>query len=161
MSFHVFHQPTPNVAHGKKNECAGVVFHHTAGAFRGAVAWLCNPEAKASAHVVIAKDGTQAVLANDVAVTWHAGRSFFKGRSGCNRFMLGVEFELLDAEELLTDAQIASALAWLSGRWERYGWTLSDMTHHRDISPGRKIDLNPTNWKRLRQAIAEAFAQDR
>lgn len=147
---------TPNVGQGQ-NECKGVVYHHTAGRYEGAVEWLCNPQAKASAHVVIAKDGRRKVLAADNLITWHAGRSEFRGRPWCNTYMLGVEFELLDAEERLTIHQLLSAMEWLAERWDRYGWDMSWMTHHREVSPGRKVDLNEENWLRLKAHIASRF----
>lgn len=147
---------TPNISKGH-NERRGVVFHHTAGGFEGAVNWLCNPTANASAHVVIAKDGRRTVLADDAQITWHAGRSEFRGRKHCNTFMLGVELELKDDKEHLTHEQIESVLEWLAERWDRYRWSLEWMTHHREVSPGRKVDLNEQNWLRLKAAIAARF----
>ena len=161
MPFAEVTRTTPNVSRNRTNACQGVVFHHTAGAYHGAVAWLRNPSSRVSAHVVIAKDGRRTVLAPDEAVTWHAGRSYFQGRRNCNDFMLGVEFELLDAHEALTDAQLQSVVEWLRPRWRRHGWSMAAMTHHveiRDAYRSRfgtrgapaKQDLNPTNWLRLR-----------
>lgn len=153
---------TPNLSPGT-NECKGVVFHHTAGSYAGSVAWLTDRRAKASAHVVIAKDGRRTVLAPDTAITWHAGRSVFRGRSGCNAFMLGVEFELtredVAAGAHLTDAQIQSALEWLRPRWTKHRWSLAWMTDHRAVSPDRKIDLSPANWQRLKIALAAEFGE--
>lgn len=37
-----------------------VVLHDTEGSYIGAVDWLCNPKAKASAHVVLSEDGLRA-----------------------------------------------------------------------------------------------------
>ena len=37
-----------------------VVVHDTEGAYSGAVSWLCNPAAQASAHVVLREDGLEA-----------------------------------------------------------------------------------------------------
>lgn len=156
-----FSRPTIRTSTGV-NEKLGVVFHHTAGAFDGAVRWLSDdPAGTASAHVVIAKDGRRAALADDDAVTWHAGDSTFKGRRWCNRFMIGVEFELtredVAANVALTDDHIASALEWLAPRWAKYGWTLDWMTDHRQVSPGRKTDLSVKNWQALRLAIINRF----
>lgn len=71
-----------------------LIMHYTAGASaEGAVDWLCNPVAKASAHLVIGRDGrvTQLVPFNRVA--WHAGRSQWAGRSGLNNFSVGIELD--------------------------------------------------------------------
>lgn len=69
-----------------------IVMHFTAnGSARGAINWLSNPSAKASAHLVIAPDGaiTQMVRFDETA--WHAGRSSWKGINGLNGHSVGVE----------------------------------------------------------------------
>ena len=71
--------------------------------------------------------------------------------------MLGVSFAGNTYQAPLTDAQIASALEWLEPRWRARGWTLEWMTDHRQVAPGRKDDLNPVEWERLRAAIAARF----
>ena len=69
-----------------------VVIHYTAGG-TGAATWLCNPLAKASAHLVINRAGavTQLVAFNRRA--WHAGRSVWQGRTGLNGWSIGIELE--------------------------------------------------------------------
>ena len=69
-----------------------LVLHFTAGrSAQHSVAWLANPRARASAHLVIAEDGaiTQLVPFNRVA--WHAGKSSFNGRAQVNQFSIGIE----------------------------------------------------------------------
>ncbi len=86
-------EKTPN----QSGELAGgqpkyIVMHFTAnGSARGAISWLSNPQAKASAHLVIAPDGsiTQMVKLNEKA--WHAGRSSWKGLNGMNSHSVGIE----------------------------------------------------------------------
>lgn len=158
-----FARPTARVSAGV-NEARGVVFHHTGGGFQGAVHWLSDhPQGTASAHVVIAKNGVRAILAADDQVTWHAGASAFRGRTGCNRFMLGVEFELtvedVNANVALTDDQLQSALEWIAPRWARHAWSMDWMTDHRTVATprGRKADLSVENWARVRQALADRF----
>lgn len=148
---------TPNASRGQ-NERLGVCFHHTGGSFGGAVSWLTNPASGVSAHVVIGFDGERCVLAGDHVITWHAGRSEFQGRRGCNAFLLGVEFELMEASDYLTHDQVESVIEWLEPRWHRYGWSLAWMTHHAAIAPGRKVDLSPANWSRLRTHLGAHFA---
>jgi N-acetylmuramoyl-L-alanine amidase len=69
-----------------------IVMHFTAnGSARSALDWLSNPQAKASAHLVIGPDGavTQMVGMNEKA--WHAGRSSWKGLNGLNGHSVGIE----------------------------------------------------------------------
>lgn len=149
---------TPNYTPWRTNKKEGVVFHHTGGSFNGAVTWLTSPESKVSAHVVIARDGERAILAEDDWVTWHAGRGELRGTNP-NYITLGVEFELtpemVSNNINLTEAQLSSMLEWLRPRWEKYGWTIEDMTHHRAVDPERKTDLSPADWHLVQTAILE------
>jgi N-acetyl-anhydromuramyl-L-alanine amidase AmpD len=163
MPFTERRRSTPNVS-TRRNKMRGVVFHHTAGSYAGAVAWLCDPKAKASAHVVIAKTGERTVLAADSSVTWHAGRSFWDGTSAVNDCTLGIEFELTadDVERgvPLTQAQLDSAIEYLAPRIQSYGWKRgASFTHHRAICipRGRKRDLSDANWRLVEQALDRHF----
>ena len=135
-----------------------MLFHHSAMDFDATVARILQPESKVSYHWLIAPDGRRCQLVEDAAIAWHAGASQFLGRSRCNDFLLGVAFAGNTYEAPLTGAQVASALEWLAVRWWAAGWTLARMTDHRQVAPGRKDDLNPTEWERLRAAIAARFA---
>lgn len=71
-----------------------LVMHYTAGAsFESSVAWLRNPLALASAHLVIARDGRIAQLAPFRVKTWHAGPSFWRGVTGLNAHSIGIELD--------------------------------------------------------------------
>ncbi len=69
-----------------------IVLHYTAGASCSSSAnWLCNPQAKASAHVVIGRKGEIVQLLPFNKQAWHAGRSEWKGRRGLNKYSIGIE----------------------------------------------------------------------
>lgn len=71
-----------------------LVMHYTAGrSARESIKWLCDPRAKASAHVVIARDGKVTQLVPFDTVAWHAGRSAWEGRTGLNRWSIGIELD--------------------------------------------------------------------
>lgn len=67
------------------------IVHYTAGPFKPALNTLTNPRVRASAHVIVDRDGsiTQLVHFNEEA--WHAGRSTWGKRKGLNKFSLGIE----------------------------------------------------------------------
>jgi N-acetylmuramoyl-L-alanine amidase len=68
--------------------------HYTAGASAaGAIAHLTRRASRASAHVVIARDGSITQLVPFDRVAWHAGVSSWNGRSGLNRYSLGLELD--------------------------------------------------------------------
>src|SRR5882672_10600458 len=85
----------PSANHGR-GFAAGfpdaLIIHFTAGASaESSAAWLCNPQAKASAHVVVARDGSIIQLVPFDTVAWHAGASSYGGRSGYNQYSIGIE----------------------------------------------------------------------
>lgn len=86
-------QRTPNRS-GKLDGGAPrfVVIHYTAGASaQSSVSWLCNPDAKASAHLVIGRDGAVTQLGGFDEKLWHAGASSWKGLNGLNGYSVGIE----------------------------------------------------------------------
>lgn len=157
MPFPEFDAPSPNFSADPPHERLGVCFHHTVLGFAETLALMAKPESRVSYHVVIDRDGARARLVADEHVAWHAGVSSFQGRDHGNAFLLGVSFAGDTRSAPLTDAQIASALDWLAPRWTALGWTPEWMTDHRQIAPGRKDDLAPADWERLRAAIATRF----
>ncbi|MBE2213677.1 MAG: N-acetylmuramoyl-L-alanine amidase [Opitutaceae bacterium] len=154
--FREFARPTPNLTAGR-NACLGVVLHHSVMPFGPALDRLTDPASGVSYHALIDLDGTRCVLAPDDAIAHHAGVSSFRGRDGCNRFMLGVAFAGDTWVEPLTAAQIDSVLEWLQDRWTRHGWTPDWITDHRQVAPGRKNDLCPSEWTRVEGAISGRF----
>lgn len=71
-----------------------LVFHFTAGrSYRSSVDWLRNPEAKASAHLVVGRDGSIAQLLPFNVVAWHAGKSNWNGLTGMNQYAVGIELD--------------------------------------------------------------------
>ncbi|RMH34838.1 MAG: N-acetylmuramoyl-L-alanine amidase [Nitrospirae bacterium] len=71
-----------------------LVFHYTAGkSAESSVAWLTNPDAKASAHLVLGRDGRITQLAPFNIKTWHAGRSAWDGLKGLNAHSIGIEMD--------------------------------------------------------------------
>ena len=141
------------------HERLGVLVHHSVMGFDDATARLCNPASEVSYHCLIARDGARCNLVADEHIAWHAGASYFLGRNRCNDFLLGLAFAGDTYREPLSDAQLASALEWLALRWQRYRWSIERITDHRQVSPGRKDDLNPAEWARVHAAMARHFAE--
>lgn len=148
---------SPNRDLAPPHERLGVLFHHSVDSFADTIARMSAPASQVSYHCLIDRDGTRCALVPDEHIAWHAGASQFLGRPRCNDFLLGVAFAGDTRQTPLTEAQLASALEWLAARWARYGWTPAVMTDHRQVSPGRKDDLNPAEWTRLHAAITTRF----
>jgi len=69
-----------------------LVMHYTAGvSFDGAVNWLSQREAKASAHFVIGRDGELVQMVSLNRKAWHAGRSQWGELVYLNSYSVGIE----------------------------------------------------------------------
>jgi AmpD protein len=157
MPFPEITRLSPNFAATPPHERLGVCFHHSAETFARTIEIMTDAARRVSYHCLISTDGTRCTFVPDECVAWHAGVSAFRGRENCNFFLLGLSFAGNTYHAPLTDAQLASALAWLAPRWTRHNWTLDWMTDHRQIAPVRKDDLNPAEWQRLHAALAARF----
>jgi AmpD protein len=130
--------------------------------FTGTLAWEAHPYfreiegLRASAHVLIRRDGqlTQYVPFGERA--WHAGVSQYRTRSGCNDFSIGVELEGADGI-LYTDAQYAQLIELIAALLAAYPSLAPEhIVGHSDVAPGRKSDPWPVfEWPRLRARLTE------
>lgn len=69
-----------------------LVLHHTGpGSFNGIVNWLCNKQAKASAHFVLGTTGQLKQLVKTEKEAWHAGVAHWNGEKINNHYSIGVE----------------------------------------------------------------------
>jgi AmpD protein len=133
--------------------------------FTGTLAWDAHPYfrqiegLRASAHVVIRRDGqlTQYVPFGERA--WHAGVSQYRTRSGCNDFSVGVELEGTD-DIAYTDAQYAQLVELIAALIEAYpSLSPEHLVGHSDVAPGRKSDPGPYfEWPRLRAQLTERLS---
>lgn len=146
---------TPNFSKGRVIIPKAVVLHHTSGAYAGSVAWCMNPASKVSYHCIIKRDGERTILASDNQRTWHAGKSFWRGRTDLNSWSLGVAFEGDSYKEPLSKEMIESAIEYLVPRMNRLSLTIKDVTDHRTVSPGRKNDLKPSEYDRFMQELGK------
>lgn len=82
---------SPNVSKGSIIPSV-LVMHYTASSGEaGAISWLCNPKASASAHLVIGEAGNVTQLVPFNRRAWHAGPSVWGGRKDVNSFGIGIE----------------------------------------------------------------------
>lgn len=89
-----------------------IVIHFTAGSsFESSVNHLCSDKAKASAHLVIGREGQVNQLVPFDVIAWHAGKSQWKGRSGMNQYSIGIE---LDNAGELTKNEAGQFLSWFN-----------------------------------------------
>lgn len=77
-----------------------IVIHYTGTVkTQAAINHLQDPEVKASAHLIIDREGNMTQLAPFDVITWHAGKSFWPPKYiGLNKYSIGIE--LTNAGEL-------------------------------------------------------------
>ena len=105
-----------------------ILLHNTAGSFDGSVSWLCNPNARASAHLVISRTGKTAQLVKFGETAWHAGN----GR--VNHTSIGIEIEATNSQRGMTEAQEQKVIDWCKGLMRTYGIKAQDIIIHRMVS---------------------------
>lgn len=92
-----------------------LVMHYTAGrSASSSINWLTNADAKASAHLVIGRDGSITQLVPFNRIAWHAGTSRWEGLTGMNSHSIGIE---LDNAGILT-RQGGKWKAWFGGEYD-------------------------------------------
>lgn len=91
-----------------------LVMHYTAGSsFDSSLSHMTRASAKASAHLLIGRDGAIAQLVPFDRVAWHAGHSRWQGISGLNQHSIGIELD--NAGPL--EAQGETWQAWFGRRY--------------------------------------------
>jgi len=93
-----------------------LVMHYTAGSSSTAsINWLTNPQAKASAHIVIGREGDITQLVPFNVISWHAGRSAWQGLSSMNRYSIGIEMDNAGVLQRTADGE------WVAWFGDTYG----------------------------------------
>lgn len=73
-----------------------IVLHYTAGtSAESSSIFLTRPDVSASAHLVIGRKGEVFQLVPFHIEAWHAGKSWYAGRGGLNRYSIGIELDNL------------------------------------------------------------------
>lgn len=87
------------VKNNKSYEASGgrldtLIIHYTAGrSAETSAKFLARPDVRASAHLVIGRDGIIYQLVPFDTVAWHAGVSQYGGRKGFNKYSIGIELD--------------------------------------------------------------------
>ena len=118
-----------------------------------ALARLCDPAAKVSAHYTIDRDGRVYAHVPEERRAWHAGVSYWAGAPNVNGRSVGIEL-VNPGHEFgyvpFADKQIASLIDLADGILARHRIVPARVLGHSDVAPGRKTDpgeLFP--WKHL------------
>jgi N-acetylmuramoyl-L-alanine amidase len=108
-----------------------------------AMARLCDPAAKVSAHYVVEEDGAVFRLVAETRRAAHAGISFWRGRSALNGNSIGIEIVNPGHEwgyRPFPALQMAAVCDLCLGIMGRHPIEQRNVVAHSDIAPDRKQD---------------------
>ena len=121
-----------------------IVLHYTGMAdAASAIARLTSPEAKVSAHYLVAEDGQVVRMVSEEKRAWHAGSSYWRGVTDVNSASVGIEIVNPGHEfgdRPFPDEQIAALIPLVSAIKDRHGIGRGNIVGHSDIAPARKDD---------------------
>ena len=151
-------EPSPN--HGERREVArpdALVLHYTGmPSGSGALEWLRNPVSEVSCHYFVWEDGRIFQLVPEARRAWHAGRSFWAGKTDLNSHSIGIEIVNPGHDggsPPFPDAQIDAVIALCRDICARHGIVPQRVLAHSDIAPARKADPGEAfPWDRLHAA---------
>lgn len=149
----IIETPSPNF-NDRTLPITMIVLHYTGMQdAESAIQRLTDPEAKVSAHYLVAEDGTILRMVDEAKRAWHAGQSHWRGITDVNSASIGIEIVNPGHEHgyrPFPEEQIDALLPLVAEIKERYDIGRGDVVGHSDIAPKRKQDpgeLFP--WSRL------------
>jgi N-acetylmuramoyl-L-alanine amidase len=135
--------PSPNFD-GRLAPVSLLVLHYTGMQdAASAIARLADPEAKVSAHYVVAEDGQIVRMVAEDKRAWHAGRSYWRGTTDINSASIGIEIVNPGHEfgyRPFPEAQIDALIPLVADIVARHKITRGNIVGHSDIAPARKED---------------------
>jgi len=134
----------PSANHGERlRPMSSLVLHYTGmPTAESALALLCNPRSRVSAHYFVEEDGRVLQLVPESRCAWHAGKSFWAGETDMNSASIGIEIVHpgYDDPRPYPAAQIEATAALASDICRRHAIPPERVLAHSDIAPDRKRD---------------------
>ncbi len=145
--------PSPN--HDERNEAVDMLILHYTGMKTAAAAIerLRDPAAAVSSHYVVDEDGTVFRLVAEDRRAWHAGVSYWRGRTALNACSIGIEIVNPGHEWGYRDfpvLQLAAVCDLCLGILARHAIPARNVIGHSDVAPDRKDDPGERfDWRGL------------
>lgn len=145
-------------ASGKNQRIKFIIVHYTACDDETSIKTLT--EENVSAHYLVTTSKREPVfqLVSDDERAWHAGRSYFRGRSNLNDTSIGIEIVNPGIKEVdgraefcpFGESQIKKTARLIKKLSEKYNVSPDKILGHSDIAPQRKTDPGPLfPWERM------------
>ena len=154
----IHERPSPNHDARPEGQAVDILLLHYTGMASGeaALARMCNPEAKVSAHYCVEEDGRVFQLVGEDRRAWHAGVASWQGAKDINARSVGIEIVNPGHEfgyRPFPAAQMASVTALAQDILARHAIPAARVLGHSDVAPLRKEDPGELfNWPGLAAA---------
>jgi N-acetylmuramoyl-L-alanine amidase len=134
-----------------------LVLHYTGmTSTEAALARLCDPEAKVSAHYMIDEDGAISILVPEDRRAWHAGMACWAGERDINGFSIGIELVNPGHEfgyRAFPAPQMEALKRLCLEILTRHPIPSHRVLGHADVAPARKEDPGELfNWQDLAES---------
>jgi len=145
--------PSPNFDE-RRLPVSMLVLHYTGMAdAASAIARLRDPEAKVSAHYLVAEDGQVLRMVDEAKRAWHAGRAYWRGVTEVNAASIGIEIVNPGHEfgyRPFPEPQMDSLIPLVADIVRRHSIRPPYVVGHSDVAPDRKQDPGELfDWGRL------------
>jgi len=143
-----WYKPSPNVGGPLVNPTL-LVMHFTASGGtgpQGDADYFLSPAAKASAHLVLGRDGGIRQVVPFNVKAWHAGKSVWRGVGNCNDFSIGIEIDNWGKLTRTADGQVRS-------------WTNEVVDPGRAVQLTHKHETSPAFWEVYGEAQLTALVE--
>ena len=134
---------SPNYNNRKSKSIDLVIIHYTAlKSVSESIKYLCAKKNKVSSHYLISKKGAIFSLVSEKKRAWHAGKSYWKGKTDINSISIGIELDYLPGQinKKYPKTLINVLCELLKKLIKKYKITPDNILGHSDIAPYRKID---------------------
>ncbi len=139
---------SPNISSGIKDIRFILLHFDAASNSTSAVNWLTQKASGVSADLHITRDGKVTQMAKFNQITWHAGKSEWKGFTNLNRYAIGIEQENMGMVKGVyqdwTEVQIQKCIEVCKALVKAYPSITAILGHEEVAMPrGRKDDPGP------------------
>ena len=136
---------TPSPNHDERLLPVSMIVLHYTGMVdaESAIHRLRDPDAKVSAHYLVAEDGTVLRMVDEGRRAWHAGASHWRGTTDVNSASVGIEIVNPGHEfgyRPFPPEQMAALIPLVAEIKDRHAITRGNVVGHSDVAPARKRD---------------------
>ena len=134
---------SPNYNNRKSKSVELVIIHYTAIVSASkSIKYLCSKKNRVSSHYLISKKGQIYSLVSEKKRAWHAGKSYWNGKTDINSISIGIELDYFpnNKDNKFSKILIETLYQLLKKLIKKYNIENNNILGHSDIAPYRKID---------------------